>query len=169
MRTLPLTAVPTTRRGIQVLVDFGDGMRPFVRDQEELIGALERIAGPDGFEVLRFAGCPLDEPGACPGPIWTWRPYLAPLMGQPVIVLSDFGAGVKPSMRWALQRQWSVFATTLHAAGNQIVGLAPVPTGRLPAELRATLPILTWDRTIRVADAVLAVGRHADRLRRASW
>jgi hypothetical protein len=169
VRRLPFTAAPTTRRGIQVLVDFGDGMRPFVRDQEELVEGLERVAGPDGFEVLRFAGCPLDEPGAGPGPIWTWRPYLAPLAGQPVIVLSDFGAGVKPSLRWALQRQWLGFATALHAAGNQIVGLAPVPTDRLPGELRATLPILTWDRTIRVADAVLAVGRHVGRPRRASW
>jgi hypothetical protein len=169
VRRLPLTAAPTTRRGIQVLVDFGDGMRPFIRDQEELVEALEHVAGPDGFEVLRFAGCPLDEAGAGPGPIWTWRPYLAPLAGQPVIVLSDFGAGVNPSRRWALQQQWLGFATALHAAGNQMVGLAPVPGDRLPAELRATLPILTWDRTIRVTDAVLAVGRQVAGPRRASW
>ncbi len=169
VRSLPLTSVPTTRRGVQVLVDFGEGMRPFIRDQEEVVGALERLAGPDGFEVLRFSGTPLDEPGAGPGPIWTWRPYRPPLAAQPVVVLSDLGAGVEPLLRRAVQHLWSVFAATLRAAGNQVVALAPVPAERLPAELRAALPVLTWDRTTRVADAVVAVGRHVGRLRRASW
>jgi hypothetical protein len=168
VRALPLAAVPTTRRGVQVLVDFGDGMRPFIGDAEEVAAALERIAGPDGFEVLRFACTPLDEPGAGPGPIWTWRPYRPPLAGQPVVVLSDLGAGAEPSLRRAVQRRWSGFAAMLGSAGNQVVALAPVPTDRLPVDLRAALPVLTWDRSTRVADAALAVGRQLGRLRRAS-
>jgi hypothetical protein len=165
LRTLPLATVLTTRRGVQVLVDFGDGMRPFVRDQEDLVLALLRIAGPDGFEVLRFSGTPLDEPGAGTGPIWTWRPYRRPLAAQPVVVLSDLGAGIEPARRRAVQRRWTTFAAALRAAGNQVVALAPVPADRWPAELRAAMPILTWDRTIRVADAVLAVGRQLNRMR----
>jgi len=164
VRRLPLTTIPTTRRGVQVLVDFGDGMRPFVGDQREVVRALERLAGPDGFEVLRFAGTPLDPPGAGPGPAWTWRPYRPPLAGQPVIVLSDAGAGTAHPDRRGVQERWMAFATLLRAAGSQVVVLAPVPADRFPAALRTALPILTWDRTTRVADAVEAARRSAGRV-----
>jgi hypothetical protein len=163
VRTLPPAVAPTTRRGVQVLVDFGDGMQPFIGDQEEVVEELERIAGQDGFEILRFACTPLDEPGAGPGPVWTWRTYRAPLAGQPVVVLSDLGAGAEPLLRRDVQRRWSVFAARLHTAGNQVVALAPVPIDRLPRDLRAALPVLTWDRTARVADAVEAVRRQVRR------
>jgi hypothetical protein len=162
VRRLPLRAAPTTRRGVQVLVDFGEGMRPFVRDQRDVVRALERLAGPDGFEVLRFSGTPLDQPGAGPGPVWTWRTYRPPLAGQPVIVLSDLGAGT-PQPDGTDQR-WMAFAALLRAAGNQVVALAPVPANRFSAALRAALPIVTWDRTARVADAVLAAGRSTRRV-----
>jgi hypothetical protein len=163
VQTLPPAVAPTTRRGVQVLVDFGDGMRPFIGDQEEVVEELERIAGQDGFEILRFACTPLDEPGAGPGPVWTWRAYRPPLAGQPVVVLSDLGAGAEPLLRRDVQRRWSVFAARLHTAGNQVAALAPVPIDRLPRELRAALPVLTWDRTARVADAVEAVQRQVRR------
>lgn len=164
VRRLPLRAVPTTRRGVQVLVDFGEGMRPFVRDQRDVVRALERLAGPDGFDVLRFAGTPLDPPGAGPGPVWTWRPYRPPLAGQPVVVLSDLGAGAGHPHRPAVTAHWMAFAAQLRAAGNQMVALVPVPATRIPAELRAAVPVLVWDRTTRVADAVQATRRCAGRV-----
>lgn len=165
VRHLPRTARATNRRGVQVLLDFGDGMRPFVQDQDEACAALERIAGPDGFEVLRFAGTPLDDPGAGPGPVWTWRPYAPPAGHRPVLVLSDLGAGADPLERPALQLRWTRFARLVRAAGNQVVALAPVPPQRLPPELRAVLPVVTWDRGTRVADAVRVANQRLSRAR----
>jgi hypothetical protein len=159
VRMLPLTVATTTRRGIQVLVDFGDGMRPFVRDQQEVVGALERLAGPDGFDVLHFAVTPLDDPGAGSGPVWTWRPYRPPLAGQPVVVLSDIGAGARYADRPGIQARWLVFAKLLREAGSQVVALAPAPVDRYPDGLRAALSILTWDRGTSVRDAVRSVRR----------
>jgi hypothetical protein len=154
LHRLPVTAVPTTRRGVQVLVDYGDGMRPFLRDQRDVVRALERLAGPDGLEVLRFAGTPLDEPGTGPGPAWTWGPYRPPMNGQPIVVLSDLGAGAGHPDRRAVQQRWLGLATRWRAGGHQVVALVPVPPSRLPDRLRAALPVLMWDRSARVADAV---------------
>ena len=125
VRHLPRTARATNRRGVQVLLDFGDGMRPFVQDQDEACAALERIAGPDGFEVLRFAGTPLDDPGAGPGPVWTWRPYAPPAGHRPVLVLSDLGAGADPLERPALQLRWTRFARLVRACRQPGGGAGP--------------------------------------------
>ena len=165
VRRLPLTTRATSRRGIQVLTDFGDGMRPFLQDQDEACMALERIAGRDGCEVLRFAGTPLDDPGAGPGPVWTWRPYAPPTGGRPVLVLSDLGAGADAVERAAIQRRWALFARRMRAAGNQVVALAPVPPYRLPPALRTALSVVTWDRSTRVADAVRMANQRIERAR----
>jgi hypothetical protein len=164
IRTLPQTVVTTTRRGVQVLVDFGTGMRPFVADQQEVVRALERLAGPDGFEVLRFAVTPLDRPGAGPGPRWTWRAYRPPLAGQPVVVLSDLGAGARYTDRPGIQTRWQRFAGLLCEAGCQVVALAPIPVKRYPSALRHALPILTWDRSTTVAEAVRAARASTSRV-----
>ncbi|MEU8817107.1 trypsin-like peptidase domain-containing protein [Actinoplanes sp. NPDC048796] len=164
IRALPMTVTVTTRRGLQVLVDYGDGMRPFVNDQDEVVQRLERIAGPDGFEVLRFATTPLDPPGAGPGPVWTWRQYRPPLTGQPVIVLSDLGACAPAGRRAEVQNRWRLFAGRLRESGHQVVALAPLPTRRYPPALRAVLPILTWDRGTSVADAIRTARTGAGRV-----
>jgi hypothetical protein len=164
IRTLPQTVVATTRRGVQVLVDYGEGMRPFVADQQEVVRALERLAGPDGFDVLRFAVSPLDPPGAGRGPRWTWRPYRPPLAGQPVVVLSDLGACARYTHRAGIQARWQRFAGLLCEAGSQVVALAPIPVQRYPSALRQVLPILTWDRTTTAAEAVRAARASTSRV-----
>ncbi|HET6483875.1 MAG TPA: hypothetical protein VFG35_28060, partial [Actinoplanes sp.] len=143
---LPTTLVPTMRRGVQVLVDLGPGMQPFLDDQRQVLHALHRLIGREGLEVLRFAGTPLDEPGAGPGPVWTWRPYRPPIDDRRVLVLSDLGGGPGHRDRGAVQDRWLRFAALFRHGERPLVALVPVPAERLPAGLRAGLPMVTWDR-----------------------
>lgn len=164
---LPTTLVPTMRRGVQVLVDLGPGMQPFLGDQRSVVDMLHRLIGQEGLEVLRFAGTPLDEPGVGPGPIWTWRPYRPPIDDRRVLVLSDLGSGPGHSDRHAVWARWLRFAALFRHVGRPMVALVPVPAQRLPAVLRARMPMVTWDRSTRVADAARAAGTaHRSRRRR---
>ena len=166
LRRLPTSTVPTMRRGVQILVDLGPGMQPFLRDQRELVRDLHRLTGPEGLEVLRFAGSPLDEPGAGDGPVWTWRPYRPPLDDRPVLVLSDLGTGPGHRDRTGVRQRWLRFAGMFQGGGRRLVALVPLPVQRLPGELRSILPVVGWDRTARVADAVRATRDRMGRGRR---
>lgn len=155
---LPTKLVPTMRRGVQVLVDLGPGMRPFLGDQRAVVAALRRLVGQEGLEVLRFAGSPLDGAGAGPGPVWTWCPYRPPIDDRRVLVLSDLGAGPGHPDRMAVWSRWLRFAAMFRRLERPMVALVPVPPGRLPDEVRARIPMVTWDRSTRVADAARAAG-----------
>lgn len=164
--TLPAEIRPTTRRGMQLLIDQGEAMLPFARDQEQLRRTITLLAGPDGFEVVHFARTPLDPPGAGTGPMWTWRPYRPQLPGQPVLVLSDLGALSPPGDRIDVEDGWRRFATLLHEAGCPLVALVPAPQRRLPTLLRSVIAVVPWDRPTGVRDAVAAARRAGGRLQR---
>jgi len=164
--TLPAEIRPTTRRGLQLLVDQGEAMLPFARDQEQVRRTITLLAGPDGFEVVQFARTPLDPPGAGIGPMWTWRPYRPQLPGQPVLVLSDLGALSPPGDRPDVEDGWRRFAALLHEAGCPLVALVPAPRRRLSARLRSVIAVVPWDRPTGVRDAAAAARRAGGRLQR---
>jgi hypothetical protein len=122
--------------------------------------AVDRIAGPDGLEILRFAGTPLDAPGAGSGPRWTWLPYRP--AGRPVVAVTDLGALAPHEDRTAVQERWRRFAALLREAGCPFVALCPVPLVRL-GPIRAAIAVVTWDRSTGVRDAVLAARRAGGR------
>jgi hypothetical protein len=163
---LPPTVRPTTRRGLQLLVDQGEAMLPFARDQEQVRRAIGLLTGPDGFEVVRFARTPLDPPGAGPGPIWTWRTYRPQIPGQPVLVLSDLGVLAPRGNRADVEDAWCRFAALLHEAGCPLVALAPTPLRRVSPRVRAALAVVPWDRPTGVRDAVAAARRAGGRVHR---
>lgn len=164
VRVLPREIVSSTRRGLQVLVDLGEGMTPFLGDTQQVLDAIGRVAGPDGLDVLRFAVSPLHDPGAGTGPIWTWRPYRRPTAAHPILVLSDLGAWAPASDRAEVEASWVRLATEARGAGCPMVALAPAPADRFGRRLHAALPILSWDRSTNVRQAVAAARRATGRI-----
>ncbi len=164
----PLTDLPqlsrrTTRRGLQLLVDLGAGMLAFDRDQTDVRQAVELIAGPDGLEELCCHGSPLGRAGVGSGPVWTWTPYRPPPSPRPVLALTDLGLLSPPAEAGAAQRGWRLCAAMLREAGCPLVALTPVPPHRVPAELRRTIAVVSWDRRTTVHDGLVAARRAARR------
>jgi hypothetical protein len=161
---LPRLPAFTTRRGLQLLLDHGEGMSGFQRDRDEVAAVVSLVAGTDGLEVLRFAGSPLDEPGAGDGPKWTWQPYRVPATGRPVLVVSDLGTGHDPLERPSVVARWVETAHALRVAGCPVTALVPAPAHRVAPELHAVMGVVSWDRSTGVRDAVAAIRRAGRRL-----
>jgi hypothetical protein len=161
---LPRLPAFTTRRGLQLLLDHGEGMSGFQRDRDEVAAVVSLVAGTDGLEVLRFARSPLDEPGAGDGPKWTWQPYRVPATGRPVLVVSDLGTGYDGLERLSVVARWAETAQMLRVAGCPVAALVPAPLHRVAPELHAAMGIVSWDRTTGVRDAIAAIRRAGRRL-----
>ncbi|MEU5464277.1 hypothetical protein ACH4KU_23400 [Streptomyces althioticus] len=148
---LPRHPVRTLRFGVQVLVDIGDGMELFLRDEEELLHRIAAVVGRHACDVRYFAEDPMYN-GSGAG--WTWKPYIAPPLGTRVLVLTDFGQHRAPrSGTGGDPSTWQHMVTTLHRAGCLPVALTPLPHSRQPSWLRPLMPVLTWDRTTTAATA----------------
>lgn len=148
---LPRQPVRTLRFGVQVLVDIGQGMQLFIRDQQELLNRITAITGRHACDVRYFAGNPLSN-GRGPG--WTWKPLTAPPRGTRVLLLSDFGQHRAGAGAERVDiATWQTAITTFQRGGCLPVALTPLPARRQPSWLRALMPVLTWDRTTTAAMA----------------
>ncbi|WP_226487477.1 hypothetical protein [Streptomyces parvulus] len=153
VESLPRLPVRTLRFGVQVLVDLGEGMEPFLRDEMELVDRVAAIAGRHGCQVRYFSGCPLHRSGEGAG--WTWKPYRPPAKGAKVLVLSDFGRNgdTSRSTEERLRKDWQKTARIMRRSGCPAVALAPVPQKRIPAWVSSLMPVMTWDRSLTTAQA----------------
>jgi hypothetical protein len=145
VRFIPRLSIPTLTRGIQLLIDRGEGMQPFAADQAALRAALVRVVGRDRTEVLYFEGSPLW--GAGIGPKDEWPEYQAPAQGTPVVMLTDLGIAQPPGVAgFAGTSDWHQFAQVLSRAGCPLLAFVPYPSRRWPSELLKRMTILQWDR-----------------------
>ncbi|MFE2755302.1 hypothetical protein ACFXGA_25195 [Actinosynnema sp. NPDC059335] len=140
VREIPREPVPTSRYGVQVLVDRGADMEPFRRDQDVLVEDVRKVMGASVTDVRYFAGTPSDGCGADDEE--AWEPYRPPAAGGRVLVLSGFGLGARRDRRAA----WEACVRDMRWRGCAPVGLVPAPPDRRPAWLTALLPLVTWDR-----------------------
>lgn len=148
--SLPRLSVHTLRAGLQVLVDIGEGMRPYTDDVVAMERLLRDTVGADGLEELRFDRTLAD--GAGPGTRRTWGPYRPPPPGRPVLVLSDFGlAGGMDVAGGPLA--WQPVVQAAAATGCQLLALTPFPATRWPGWLTARFTLLVWDRATNDAAA----------------
>jgi hypothetical protein len=153
---LPRQPWPTMRRGVQVLVDLGDGMLPFARDARVLQHAIGRVAG-EAVHALRFVGCPSRGAGAGPKP---WGSYAPPTAGTPVVVLTDLGIARPPdSADPGTVSEWLAFAGLVHRAGCPLVAFVPYPDTRIPPELTRAMAVLNWDRATSAQTIRRRLGR----------
>jgi len=161
VKELPRLPLRSLRRGVQILLDRGEGMQPYARDQRELVRALGRIVGSSLVTSAQFIGCPTRKVGS--GPVWTWRPYEPPGPGTPLLLLSDLGIGrsLAPSSR-APSAEWVSFARSLVNRLCPIIAFVPYPESRWPGPMARNIWIIPWDRTTSVKTVRRAIGRFAE-------
>jgi hypothetical protein len=145
---LPRTAVPSIARGVQLLIDRGDGMAPYAADVVWIREALQRVVGGYALEVLQFAHAPLR--GAGPKSRRTWRPYAEltqPRRGATIVAVTDLGLRrLEPPAQPAAVEEWTALADHLDRQGCPLLALVPYARYRVPAALRRRFAIVEWDR-----------------------
>jgi hypothetical protein len=149
MRRLPRRDRPTLARGVQVLADAGDGLKPFARDREEIMATLGRLIG----EGLVAGGWFLDDPVHGVGFGGDLLPYEPPAPGTPVLLLTDLGIGGGTARRrWPRREHLLTLASDLAARGSPVSALVPYPPDRWPAGLNRGIGLVFWDRSTNVSD-----------------
>lgn len=152
IRELPRRRVPTSRFGVQVLVDVGPAMELFKADQTALVEQVRGVIGKHATEVRYFAMNPLrghwDEHGT------RRESYHPPAPGCRVLLLSDLGlGGARVDLEKSSRSEWVKFTTVLRWHGCVPIGLVPFPPSRWPSWLSALLPLTCWDRSTTVSRA----------------
>jgi hypothetical protein len=130
---------------VQVLMDVGESMQPFLRDQTDFVAELRKLVAAQ-IHVGFFA----DDPRTGTGPTRrraSWHRYELPETGQPVIVLSDLGFGLP--RREAASQAWRILSPQLRKRGSRVVVFAPLEPRRVPERLRRSLELVVWDRSTR--------------------
>jgi hypothetical protein len=160
LRAIPLVPRRTLRRGVQLLLDDGPAMAPFVADVRRLDESLAALFGDGQIERLFFARCPTR--GVRAGlrtRSRTWRP---PPRGVPVLVASEFGIAEAPDDDAAASAEWLRFAGDVKAEGHRVVGLVPFAADRWPAALADAVTFVHWSEQT-IAGAVHRATREAQR------
>jgi hypothetical protein len=146
---IPLETRRTLARGVQVLVDRGEGMEPFAADQEAFVDLLRRLVGDALVSVQTIYEAP-DRAD----PLYPWEP---PPPGTPVLALTDLGLGSRAERSNAeLIAAWQTAAAVLAPRRSTMVGLIPYPRDRWPGELAAVVRFAEWDRPTTAAAARVA-------------
>jgi len=130
------------RFGVQVLIDRGEGMEPFRRDQAELVGSIVRVFGRERVQLRYFSGSPF-RAGA--GPVWTWGRYRPPPPRTRVLILSDLGISARAE---AAPADWPALARLLSARRCDAVCLVPYTSAHWPPTRQRPFRLVTWDRSI---------------------
>ncbi len=129
---------------VQVLIDLGESMEPFGRDQRELVNDMVNAIGREVVSGLSFFDAPLR--GAGTGPVSSWGAYAPPPRGAPVLALTDLGVGGPPIRRErAMPDEWLDLARLLRTRGSRLVALVPYPRQRWPLGLEREMRLVTWD------------------------
>ena len=156
IRTLPRRLAPTLRRGVQLLLDIGAGMLPFLEDQRSLTAALDDILSDDRLDVLYFAGCP--SRGVGHGGRDEWRAWRPPPPGTPVLAVTDLGiGGPRLDDDRAGVAEWLAFAQHATAEGHRLLALVPHQATRWPPRLERVMTLIHWSERTTVAPVRRAV------------
>jgi hypothetical protein len=164
VHAVPRLAEATTRLGVQLLVDHGPSMGPYLRDLRLLTAALRQVAGADGVRVLATDGdpatvLPLALTSDEEDEDWEERPYEPPGGGRPVLVASDLGIAGAAAGSVAGPAAWLRLADRAREAGSPLVVLVPYPPARWPAWAAGRLTLVRWDRPTDAGQARRAARR----------
>jgi hypothetical protein len=130
---------------VQVLVDRGEGMEPYVDDLDFLAAQFVDVAGRDRVEQRTFVGTPRRglDPDVFTGETAKWK---RPAARSLVLVLTDLGVGGPPGSRdRAPAYEWRAVAETVALAQAHLRVLTPFPPGRLPAGLVEIMRLVSWE------------------------
>jgi hypothetical protein len=145
-RQVPRRLWPTLRRRLHVLVDYGEGMEPYHRDQSQLLEALRKVVGLPRMKVFGFVGHP--SRGVGNGLVLDWQPYHWPESGTAVLLLSDLGlAPIRVREGKVTVSEWVAFVRHLSLAGSPVLCITPHDPKRFPQRLRRWVTVIRWDRS----------------------
>ena len=157
---LPRVREPTTRLGVQLLLDTGRSMDPFRRDQRLLADALRLVVGSGAVEVLAVrgrldTGRPVSGSNRAPVPL----PGPGP---RPILLASDLGVPRPGGGPWPTRpSDWIRLAARAREAGSPLVVLNPYPPSRWPEWAVPALTVVHWDRPADAGQASRAARRAA--------
>jgi len=137
-------------RGVQVLVDLGEALDPYGRDQQSAVELVERVVGPRMTAVGNFENCPSRG-------VWLLPRRAAP-RGRPLLVLTDLGLGgppVQPAR--ASVAEWCRYARGMARVGSPVIALVPYPLDRARRAVSRRIAVVRWDR------ASVSAAQHARR------
>ena len=130
---------------VQLLLDRGEGMQPYLADLDFLADEFVDVAGRDRVERRTFVGTPLRglDPDFFTGESAHWE---GPAAGSLVLVLTDLGLGGPPASRdRAPASEWRAMAATVASVQADLRVLTPFPPARSPAGLAEIIRIVNWD------------------------
>jgi hypothetical protein len=115
LRNLPASWQESVN-GADVLLDVGDNMAVFGRDQEWLLSLIRRVVGEALGQGLLFFGPALAR-GVAPEGEFVTRTYQPPRSGRPILMLTDLGIGMEQSGDEAVDiSEWQDFARRMRTA-----------------------------------------------------
>jgi len=156
---LPRRIVPTLRKGVQVLVDRGAGMTPFIRDADALVREIVLVAGSE-TPVLHFRGLPSNPDGVADLQRKRMLPYEVPPAGVPVALITDFGIGVDPfDTDRPTARDWVEFLQSVRRTDSPLIAFVPYPRHRVPRSIAPMVTIIEWDRRTTLTRIRAAIRR----------
>jgi len=142
--------------GVDVLLDVGDNMQLFRRDQEWLLSLIRRVVGEGRVTLFSFSGSPAR--GVMSETDMTLRPYAPPRTGWPILILTDLGIGARSSGQEPVPlSEWRDFAKRIRTSQCHLIALVPYPRQRWPKV--AAMDIVQWDRPASVGSVRSAIGR----------
>jgi hypothetical protein len=156
LAAIPRLPLPTLRRGVQLLLDLGPAMAPFLADVRHLEVELATLFGEGQIQRLYFSRCPtrkVREEQRAPRKAWQ-----APPRGVPVLVASEFGiAGGTADEEAASVAEWARFVQDVRAEGHRLVGLVPFGPARWPPALAESMTFVHWSEHTTAASVHRAV------------
>jgi hypothetical protein len=151
LERLPLRVRRSVRRGVQLLLDKGSGMAPFLADQGAMIEWIRNVIGAQRVQVASFIGSP--KQGLLEG-LHKRLDHVFPAAGTPVVLLTDLGIARPPALDEAASvEEWLAFAQAARVAGCPVIAFVPYPPARWPRALRRAMTILQWDRALTAGQA----------------
>ena len=163
--SLPRRRIPTTRLGLQLLLDRGEAMTPYLRDQEMVAEDIHDVFGDDRVEKLYFTDSPRFGVGTAALTGWK-ASYRSPPEGTPVVLLTDLGIGrARMPYAGASPGEWLRFARKQKIAGCPLLAMVPYDLARVPSPLRSHFRLLPWSRTTTIAMVRQLIGRGLERIK----
>lgn len=158
IKELPRLARWSVRRSVDALVDMGDGMQPFRRDQVQLLDVLRRVIGAHRLKVGTFRDFPQTGVRMQRGPVR----HFVPSQGASILLLAAPGEDLSLDPQGAIAL-WRTFFQEINAAGGRATVLSPIASAAHEPELIGRAALVTWDRTTGMG--AVREARHA-RVRR---
>jgi len=152
-------SISETASGADVLLDIGEHMAVFSREQARLVHMMRRVLGRGVVSTFRFLGSPAR--GVLGQSTSGFEAYRPARPGWPVIVLTDLGIGAGAAA--APSSEWLQFSHLVRSGGCHLLALVPYPPAHSSADLASSMHIIQWGRgtSVRtIKTALRSLERH---------